>query len=271
MHWFVKFNNLLFKNQYLQGLNNCGNTKTCILNEKLGGNMFSSKRNKKGVELMNSIISGLLVSDLSKKRKMEILYIDDEYYSAVKELEENQLNITYINDCSNPLIAMPFDIVLVDIQKIATKRGNNEGIGLAIDIKKNFPEKKVFLYSMHDQLIMKAYKMIEETSIKYQAATQYKYIGIIKKDTTSEELLKHIEKAIEETQATDYEWKHIKYKLMCKGTSENDITKIQKIYSDLKENKKIENVVEEMERLSIDKSIVIGLIQILISAAQLLK
>jgi hypothetical protein len=142
--------------------------------------LFGKKKRK--IEFLDNLFELVFENELSVNRKMEILYIDDEYYSAVEKLGKNQFNVTYINDCNNPLIACPFDIVIVDIKKVAVDRSELEGLGLAIDIKNNYPDKKVYIYSTHDQKIMESHKKIAQLGIDYVKVTGYKYIGILKKD-----------------------------------------------------------------------------------------
>jgi len=84
------------------------------------------------------------------KRKTHILFIDDEVFKVVNMLKKDGwINITHEKDVAS-LDAdsiMNAHIIFVDIVGVAKKLFKDQGIGLAVALKKRFPKKKIIIYS----------------------------------------------------------------------------------------------------------------------------
>lgn len=82
------------------------------------------------------------------KQNIKILMVDDEKPAIFEYLDARKYNIYYKSDMTYPIEAEPFDIILLDIKGVASERGSSmEGFALAAEIKKEYPLKKVLVYS----------------------------------------------------------------------------------------------------------------------------
>lgn len=113
--------------------------------------MFCKKKNTYASAL--ELIDKNSISTLRKK--VRILIVDDEDDEIYDILKERQYNIFYKKDMTYAVEAEPFDIALVDIKGIATRRKSSmEGFALASEIKQAYPLKKVccFSGSVHNEI-----------------------------------------------------------------------------------------------------------------------
>lgn len=90
------------------------------------------------------------------KSSVNILFVDNEVFNLTSELKEKEgwKRITYIPDIlslSQPEL-VDAHIVCVDIQGVGCELGfEDEGLGLIVAIHKNYPEKKIIMYSAEAQ------------------------------------------------------------------------------------------------------------------------
>jgi hypothetical protein len=87
----------------------------------------------------------------SLKDKTRILFIDDDTKFGVVKLLKNAgwLHTKLIKDCASvdDQVIVESNILFLDIQGIGLKLGfKDEGLGLAVALKKKYPEKKLVIY-----------------------------------------------------------------------------------------------------------------------------
>lgn len=89
------------------------------------------------------------VSNISQLReRVKILIVDDEEFGRVDQLSDRKYSIFYKKDIDYSIEAEPFDIVILDIKGVARKMASpKEGFGMAQDIKKIYPYKKIYCFS----------------------------------------------------------------------------------------------------------------------------
>lgn len=90
------------------------------------------------------------------KSHVKILFIDDENFNIVKQLKEKDgwRNITRLSDLDSISQTELLDahVVLVDIQGVGKKLGFKDGgLGIIQAIHREYPEKKIIMYSAESQ------------------------------------------------------------------------------------------------------------------------
>lgn len=90
-------------------------------------------------------------SDISEmKNKKHILFIDDEKFSVINILKSaGWKNVVYKNDIINldDSSLQIADVIFVDINGVGKKLSDKQGLGLAVQLKGRYPEKKIVIYS----------------------------------------------------------------------------------------------------------------------------
>lgn len=84
------------------------------------------------------------------KNKKHILFIDDEKFGVVNILKSaGWKNVVYKNDIINldESSLQIADIIFVDINGVGKKLSDKQGLGLAVQLKGRYPEKKIVIYS----------------------------------------------------------------------------------------------------------------------------
>ena len=85
------------------------------------------------------------------KEKVDILFVDDSKFKVVSILQKaGWKNTIHINDVDkvDGKYVKEADIIFVDIQGVGIELGcKDEGLGLALILKKRYPSKKVVIYS----------------------------------------------------------------------------------------------------------------------------
>lgn len=188
-----------------------------MYNTKEKGDIMFKKR--KNYETAIKLIEDRSIKNL--KSKVKILIVDDEYNDTCETLRERGYTVFYKNDMMYPIEAEPFDIILMDIKGIATRRKSNmEGFSLAIEIKDDYPLKKVCCYTGS------AYKEItEKLAEKNIDAFWFKDIDI-------DNLCEKLDHLIQEYTDIDARWEIIRKLLVKNGICEKDIQEIYKGYMD---------------------------------------
>lgn len=114
--------------------------------------------NKKNINIQNTPAKGENASVKTNKLSMDelklrtnILFIDDESFKIVSILKKtegwiNTKSIKDIHSPSEPEIRWAH-IIFVDVNGVGGNLFNNQGLGVAQEIKKRYPEKRVVLYS----------------------------------------------------------------------------------------------------------------------------
>ena len=130
-------NNNSINNNPSVTINNSISQNQGLVNEESGNNQIEWKKND--------------LIDLAKTR-LTITFIDDDSnFQVVKILKRAGWDKTnLINDISSFDIqdVRAADILFIDVQGIGKKLGfSDEGLGVALEIKKRHPEKKVCIYS----------------------------------------------------------------------------------------------------------------------------
>ena len=94
-------------------------------------------------------ISQEYASNEEIKAKTHILFIDVERFSMINILRKAGWNVEYKKNSIDPSdkAVLSADIIFVDINGVASEIFRNQGLGLAAEIKKKHPEKKVVIYS----------------------------------------------------------------------------------------------------------------------------
>lgn len=118
----------------------------------------------------------------SKKDKIKILFIDDEKFMMVDILKEagwiNTKRIKDVNNLELPII-LESHIIFVDINGIAKNLFSDQGIGLAGELKKKYPDKVIIIYSAESNgdRFHKTLRLVDECISKN--AEPYEFIGIV--------------------------------------------------------------------------------------------
>lgn len=90
-------------------------------------------------------------NDISEiKIKKHILFIDDEKFGVVNILKSaGWKNVVYKNDIINldDSCLQIADVIFVDINGVGKKLSDKQGLGLAVQLKGRYPEKKIVIYS----------------------------------------------------------------------------------------------------------------------------
>lgn len=128
--------------------------------------------------------SQTLTSDgiTSMKDKIKILFIDDEKFMMVDILKEaGWINTKRVKDVTNlelPII-LESHIIFVDINGIAKNLFKDQGIGLAGELKKKYPEKVIIIYSAESNgdRFHKTLRVVDECISKN--AEPYEFIGLV--------------------------------------------------------------------------------------------
>ena len=114
--------------------------------------------NKKNINIQNTPAKGENAPVKTNKLSMDeiklrtnILFIDDESFKIVSILKKtegwiNTKSIKDIHSPSEPEIRWAH-IIFVDVNGVGGNLFNNQGLGVAQEIKKRYPEKRVVLYS----------------------------------------------------------------------------------------------------------------------------
>ena len=114
--------------------------------------------NKKNINIQNTPAKGENAPVKTNKLSMDelklrtnILFIDDESFKIVSILKKtegwiNTKSIKDIHSPSEPEIRWAH-IIFVDVNGVGGNLFNNQGLGVALEIKKRYPEKRVVLYS----------------------------------------------------------------------------------------------------------------------------
>lgn len=118
----------------------------------------------------------------SIKDRIKILFIDDEKFMMVDILKEaGWVNTKRMKDVSNlehPII-LESHIIFVDINGVAKNLFKDQGIGLAGELKKKYPEKVIIIYSAESNgdRFHKTLREVDECISKN--AEPYEFIGIV--------------------------------------------------------------------------------------------
>lgn len=163
------------------------------------------------------------------KSYVKILFIDDEYFSIVKQLKEKDnwkyvSRISDVDSISQPEIA-DAHIILVDIQGVGKKMNFSDGgLGLILAIHHEYPEKKIIMYSAEVAGKIDAFHSAQDaidgrlrkTASRYEFDSKIAYLA--QEIFCLDSCIKHIKEVL---------WKEIGVNM-----SEEEIKKvIEKIYS----------------------------------------
>lgn len=108
-------------------------------------NFFRGKRQKMPNRSLEDIKNGC-----------RVLFIDDQKFKLVDRLRDKDgwKNTVWIKDVDSlsQMEVLDAHIIFVDIQGVGTKMGYSDaGLGLIVSIKKQYPNKKVVMYSAESQ------------------------------------------------------------------------------------------------------------------------
>ena len=127
--------------------------------------------------------SSRLVNSVSQdvKATIHILFIDDEKFDNVNVLKNagglNTKSIKDIKRIDSPEI-QESDVIFVDINGVGTTLFPKEqGLGVATQIKKVFPQKYVVVYSAQPQQLHSSFSQVD--AILPKNAEPYEYLGIL--------------------------------------------------------------------------------------------
>lgn len=126
-----------------------------------------------------------MVGEIDKKATTNILFVDDEKFDHVSVLKsagwKNTKNIKDIKriDCSEIQWAQ---IIFIDINGVGCDLFPKEqGLGVAVQIKKRYPDKYVVVYSAQPQQLNKNFTQVD--AILPKNADPYEYINILENYT----------------------------------------------------------------------------------------
>lgn len=143
------------------------------------------KKTSKSSSVMEKSPSGLVRrSDAEIKALTKILFVDDDTSFQVVKILKNTgwLNTKIIKDISNidDQLVLDTDIFFVDINGVGLRlKFKDEGLGLALALKKTYPEKKIVIYSTVDSgnRFHEALRVADDTLSKQ--ADPYEFITIV--------------------------------------------------------------------------------------------
>ncbi len=111
------------------------------------------------------------------KSKLNVLFIDDEKFDHVSVLKKaGWINTKRIDDvkridCPDVLNA---DVIFVDINGVGCDLCPQEqGLGVAKQIKKSYPQKYVVIYSAQQQTLSSTFKEVDDILTKTAAPIEY--------------------------------------------------------------------------------------------------
>lgn len=173
------------------------------------------KRSANALELLEK-------NNLSNIRKrIKILVVDDESDDIYDILQERQYDVYYKDDMNYAVEAEPFEIVLMDIKGVASRRQSSmEGFSLACEVKRKYPLKRVCCYtgSVHEE-------------ISEQLADK-KIDAFFLKDMEMDKVCEKIDRLILDYVDYKQQWEIIRKQLIECKTDEQDIKHIQAAYEE---------------------------------------
>lgn len=134
--------------------------------------------------------------------RVRICVVDNEDFPPLERLRRNNFSIIHLRDAENVSAVAEYDIVLADIQGVATRLSENfEGAFLIKEIRKRYPSKVVIAFTA--QMFNASYN-----DYFRHADT------MIVKDSTTETWVENLDHAIELAVDPIYQWKKLRSYLL---------------------------------------------------------
>lgn len=145
------------------------------------------------------------------------MIIDDEPFTYLEDLRNEQFNIQQIKDIEDFRSVEPYPVVICDIMGVGHKfNATKEGIYVVETIKKMYPTKQIAVYS----------------SGNYKLSTLSNLHGIetIQKDADKDMWCSYMEKLINKASDPILIWKTIRVYLLENDVSVKDVMKLESLF-----------------------------------------
>lgn len=157
-----------------------------------------------------------------KKESLRILIYDDKNFKSLRDnLEGAGYKVYWDEDNTRIYDVEPYDLIIIDYAGVGSRYGTEQGLGLAKDIKKHYPEKIVILYSSENALI-------GDGNLK---AVDYE----MKKDDSMGRWNNTIDAAIDRYLNIDRRWMIIEKKIKAANVSEDNLELIRASFNEYKD------------------------------------
>lgn len=145
------------------------------------------------------------------RRSVRIVVVDDRDFAPLRNLQQNQFDITRLHDVETTELIQAYPVVLVDLQGVGTSMNPTlQGAHVIREIKAHYPEKYVIAYSggAEPQLVAPAV----ETADKY---TQ--------KDTSIKDWCEILDEATRDVADPTRFWRKTRYRLLDEGATPYEV------------------------------------------------
>lgn len=189
----------------------------------------------------------------SRRRNTDVLIIDDEDFPAIESLKRQNFNITQKSDIDLLKDVEPYDIILCDVRGVGKNFGSEYGGAyISREIKKNYPEKTVIIYSAQD------------SSMNYQQFYEYAD-SRVPKGATIDEWISILDEHIDHAVDPIYQWQKMRNLLLNAGVSINEVANLESKYVKAVKSKNFSSFKKLQENrnniiANIAKSILVSLI-----------
>jgi len=168
------------------------------------------RRQKKG---------GSFEADLEQRRKVRIGVVDDEPFQPLNNLHNQGYSVAYIGNVDRADITQEYDIVLCDINGVATGLNKEEqGAALLSEIRRNYPQKYLIVYSGLSGRA-KAMRLAKQRADKY-----------IPKSVSMDIWLQELDSAIKVTLDPKSVWEKTRKTLVDSDVNAEDVARIERAY-----------------------------------------
>jgi len=164
----------------------------------------------------NNILNDFDITELRKK--IEILFVDDENFRIIELLKKHRYNVTYKNDISDLNDALAYDIILCDIRGVGKEFDSpHEGAYLIKELKANYPRKVVIAYSgsTYDTTYTQYFNLADHVMLK---------------DSTIDHWTNVLDSEIKKMVDPVVQWGKIRQELLDKGVSINVVSGLEDEY-----------------------------------------
>lgn len=155
---------------------------------------------------------------LDLRRRIDVLVIDDEEFSASSFLTKNNFRLTYKKDVDNIKDVSEYPIILCDIRGVGKQLSSSyEGAFLIKEIKNSYPSKRVIAYtaSQYDPTYNQYLEYADE---------------VVNKGLALEDWLTLLDKQIRKTTDPVFQWCSLRKQLLEKGVSTIEVAKLESVF-----------------------------------------
>lgn len=183
---------------------------------------------------------------LDLRKRIDILVIDDEEFTPVTFLSNNNFRLTYKKDIDNVKDVSEYPIILCDIRGVGKQLSDSyEGAFLIKEIKRNYPSKRVIAYTASQ------YDPTYNQYLEHADSLVQKGLGL-------EDWVKLLDEQIYKTIDPIFQWNNLRMKLLSKHVTTIEVAKLESLFVDSYKKGKFENFEETANRMTGDaKSIIL--------------